>query len=310
MMCFSLSYQVRVDFIFESGEMAASFQCEVKSSWEELRLPTAVNRRTFLYTEEAFGVGLEPMLSEEDLLSMTSQAQQLFRFFIKCEVVEEGGKIWIRFNNLSDLNLFLYNKVKLADRRTLGTLRQYVTSRRFRCDDSGQFRLFSRDLEKRNPLVPIESLTPEVAFQIKELEVDGKKEGTFLSFANKLDLFKFFISEDAKTIQYLDIDPGLIEEIDMVEDGDSCFKKETSPWGVEVVEEELLRRNVESFNNCQYTQMALQERLEQGWKFYLSTENWRLCQSGSIALILELQQYSSWNFLGHLDQIINLLNQP
>ena len=265
MMCFSPNYQVRVDFIFEIGEMAASFHSEVKSNWEELRLPTAVKRRTFLHTEEAFGVGLEPVLSEEDLLSMTSQAQQLFRFFIKCEVFEERGKIWIWFNNLSDLNLFLYNKVKLADRRTLGTLRQYVTSRRLRCDDSGQFRLFSRDLEKRNPLTPIGSLTPEVAFEIKEGEVDGKTEGTFLCFANKLDLFKFFISEDAKTIEYLDIDPGLIEEIDIGEDGDSCFGEETSLWGVEVMEEEL-KRNVESFNSCQYTQMALQEQLVKGWK--------------------------------------------
>ena len=242
--------------------MATSFHSEVKSSWEELRLPTAVKHRTFLYTEEAFGFGQDSVLSEEDLLSMTSQAHQLFRFFIKYEVFEEMGSIWIRFNNLSDLNLFLYNKVKLADRRTLGALRKYVTSRRLRCDSSGQYRLFSPDLEKRNPLVPVESLTPEIAFEIKEGEVDGKK-GTFLCFANKLDLFKFFISEDAKTIQYLDIDPGLIEEIgDRKDDGDAFSGRETSIWRVQVEEE--LERNFESFNSCQY--MTLQKKLVQGWK--------------------------------------------
>ena len=130
--------------------MAASFHTVVERSWEELRLPKAVKHRTFLYTEQAFGFGNEPVLSESDLLAMTSQAQQLFRFFIKFEVFEESGNVLIRFNNLSDLNLFLYNKVKLADQRTLGTLRQNVTSRKLRSDDSGQFRLFSIDLGKQN----------------------------------------------------------------------------------------------------------------------------------------------------------------
>ena len=259
-------YQVRLDFIFESGEMATSFQTEAKSNWEELRLPAAVKRFTFLFTEEAFGFGQEPVLSEEDLLSMTSQAQQLFRFFIKCEVFDERGNIFVRFNNLSDLNLFLYNKVKLADRRTLGTLRQKLTSRRMRCDDSGQFRLFSMDLEKRSPLEPID---PEMACKIKEGEIDGKKV-TFLCFANKLDLFKFFISEDAKTIQYLDIDPGLIEEMDVGKDGDSLYGEDTSLLGVEVEEE--LERNFESFNSCQCTHMTLQEQLVQGWKLCLISQ--------------------------------------
>lgn len=250
---------MRLDFIFESGEMATSFQSEVKCNWEELRLPAAVKRRSFLFTEEAFGFGQEPVLSEEDLLSMASQAQQLFRFFIKCEVFDERGTIFIRFNNLSDLNLFLYNKVRLADRRTLGALRQHVTLRRMRCDDSGLFRLFSLDLEERSPLVPID---PEIALEIKEGELDGKKV-TFLCFANKLDLFKFFISEDAKTIQYLDIDPGLIEEIgDRKDDGDAFSGRETSIWRVQVEEE--LERNFESFNSCQY--MTLQKKLVQGWK--------------------------------------------
>ena len=96
-------------------------------------------------------------------------------------------------------------------------------------------RLFSPDLEKRNPLVPVESLTPEVAFEIKEGEVGGKK-GSFLCFANKLDLFKFFISEDAKTIQYLDIDPGQIEEKGIGVDEDSCCGEETSFCGADVEE--------------------------------------------------------------------------
>ena len=34
-----------------------------------------MNHRTFLYTEEVFGFGQDSVLSEEDLLSMTSQAQ-------------------------------------------------------------------------------------------------------------------------------------------------------------------------------------------------------------------------------------------
>ena len=106
-----------------------------------------MNHRTFLYTEEVFGFGQDSVLSEEDLLSMTSQAQKLFRFFIKCQVFEEMGNIWTRFNNLSDLNLFLYNEVKLADRKTLGALRKYMTLRRLRRDSCGQFRLFSLDLE-------------------------------------------------------------------------------------------------------------------------------------------------------------------
>ena len=239
--------------------MAASFHTVVERSWEELRLPKAVKHRTFLYTEQAFGFGNEPVLSESDLLAMTSQAQQLFRFFIKFEVFEESGNVLIRFNNLSDLNLFLYNKVKLADQRTLGTLRQNVTSRKLRSDDSGQFRLFSIDLGKQNP---------PVSFDIKEREVDGTKEGTFLCFPNKLDLFKFLISEDAKKIKYLKIDPELIEEVDEVDMDvryeDCCFKGYTDVWRFEVEEE--LERNAECFNIWQGTQLVLQEQLVRDWK--------------------------------------------
>ena len=47
-------------------------------------------------------------------------------------------------------------------------------------------------------------------------------------------------------------------------DGDSCRGEETSLCGAEVEEE--VKRNVDSFYICQYTQMAVQEQLVQGWK--------------------------------------------
>ena len=65
-------------------------------------------------------------------------------------------------------------------------------------------------------MVPICSLVPEVDFEIKEsiTEEGERKKGVFLCFASKLDLFKFFTSEGAKTIEYLDIDSSLIEDIE------------------------------------------------------------------------------------------------
>ena len=128
-------------------------------------------------------------------------------------------------------------------------------------DSSGQFRLFSEDLEKRNPLVPICSLVPEVDFEIKESinEEGERKKGVFLCFASKLDLFKFFTSEGAKTIEYLDIDSSLIEDIETEKEAES------SSWGVEVGKE--FDKNIEHFNSCCFSQKILHDLMVQSWKF-------------------------------------------
>jgi len=78
-----------------------------------------------------------------------------------------------------------------------------------------------------------------------------RKKGAFLCFATKLDLFKFFTSEDAKTIEYLDIDSSLIEDIETDKEAES------SSWGVEVEKEFL--KNIENFNSYYFSQKIVHD---------------------------------------------------
>ena len=98
-------------------------------------------------------------------------------------------------------------------------------------------------------------------FEIKEstTEEGERKKGVFLCFASKLDLFKFFTSEGAKTIEYLDIDSSLIEDIETEKEAES------SSWGVEVGKE--FEKNIEHFNSCCFSQKILHDLMVQSWKF-------------------------------------------
>ena len=98
-------------------------------------------------------------------------------------------------------------------------------------------------------------------FEVKESETEGveRKKGAFLCFATKLDLFKFFTSEDAKTIEYLDIDSSLIEDIETDKEAES------SSWGVEVEKEFL--KNIENFNSYHFSQKIVHDLMVQSWKF-------------------------------------------
>ena len=86
--------------------------------------------QSFSHTEEEVGWGDEPVLKEQDIVAMTEEmlkGRNFFRYtcdvvrliegticshFVSCQAVkDEKGQVICRFNNISDLNLLLFNKV-------------------------------------------------------------------------------------------------------------------------------------------------------------------------------------------------------
>merc|ERR1712096_182659 len=68
-----------------------------------------------------------------------------FSHFLTCKVITEDHKILFRFNSISDINLFLYNKCYDPRKRTLGLLRENQEQLRVLPDNDGRFSLVSSD---------------------------------------------------------------------------------------------------------------------------------------------------------------------
>ena len=175
-----------------------------------------------------------------------------------------GGRVSCRFRGLSDLNLFLFNKVRTAlnitnyrifvifflweffsstslfphrqvrdpGRRSLGRLVSGGTRRRLAASPSGHYRLLTAATTLPEHLLADLATTPT------------KREGCqglVLSFHSRFDLWRFFASEDAKNINHLVIDKTLIEEVE--EESEEKVKVEEEREEKSEVEE--LRRRLE-----------------------------------------------------------------
>ena len=116
--------QARVDKVFKSECEAREFNLKVNRS---NNLPAVkLVMRTFLFSEEELDFKQDPVLTELDVLHIVKfdRLKNLFRHFLTCDVVTDDNKIVFIFNTTADVNLFLYNKCRDPNKRTIGKFRQ------------------------------------------------------------------------------------------------------------------------------------------------------------------------------------------
>jgi len=195
--------QVRKDLVFQTEKQAKDFNFKVIDS---VQLPVKVSMKTFLFSEAELGFQQKPVLTEQDVLYLLVKQNKLshfFRHFLTCKVITEDNKIMFRFNNISDVNLFLYNKCSDPSKRTIGLLRENQEKLKLLPDRNGEFSLITSD----NFLPNIESKTWNWDDWENEFKFRSKKLGVVkhLQFVTKIDLYTFFVSEDAKVCATLEV---------------------------------------------------------------------------------------------------------
>merc|ERR1719352_2175249 len=128
----------------------------------------------------------------------------LFRHFLTCSVVTEDNQILFRFNTIADVNLFLYNKCRDPNKRTIGKFRQNQEQLRLLPGIDGKFSLVVHDSKSWD------WADLEKKYKFREKIMFGVK---YIQFDNKKDLYTFFASEDAKNFDTLEVPPDqLIED--------------------------------------------------------------------------------------------------
>merc|ERR1719239_1305017 len=144
----SIGHTVRMDFVFPEEEAAKRFLSVSGEMRREVMKEEEVKWQSFSHTEEEVGYGEEPVLREQDIVAMTEETlkgNNFFSHFVSCQAVEdEKGQVVCRFNNISDLNLLLFNKVKAPNRRVVGNFRSKGT-RLMEADSRKKYRLLSTD---------------------------------------------------------------------------------------------------------------------------------------------------------------------
>jgi len=209
--------QARKDFVFRTQNQAKDFKRKVI---ESVKLPEKVSMKTFQFSEVEFGLELKPVLTEQDvlhLIKINEVHKHVFSHFLTCKVITEDHKILFRFNSISDVNLFLYNKCYDPRKRTLGLLRENQEQLRVLPDNDGRFSLVSSD--GFLPSFPREKKPEwkdlEKKFKFRSKKLDGLRH---LQFENTTDLFIFFVSENAKNCVSLGFPEGtIVEEFNCVE---------------------------------------------------------------------------------------------
>jgi len=179
--------QARLDMVLETEKEARRVNNSVK---ESLKLPPKLSCKTFLFSEAELEYRQEPVLTEMDVLNIVKfdKLSHLFRHFLSCSVVNSKDRIMFRFNSLADLNLFLYNKCRDPSKRVLGRFRQ----------SQEQLCLLPDPVTGRFSLCVHPDNTDSM--WVDKFKYTKKKDGSnvYFLFDNKLDLYTFFASEEAK----------------------------------------------------------------------------------------------------------------
>jgi len=196
----SIGNQIRNDFVF--GNEAQALQFLEKVSVAEV--PENVNKRIIVSNEEDFGLGLEHVLSEEDILFLANIAHtnHLFRHFLECRILTNGDQIMFKFSSLSDVNLFLFNK-SIPRYKLLGRLRKLSQLHKFKLvsnKEDGAFVLETKDLMTFTRTKSWADLSSRFMFKTVSKEGSSSRQ---LLFRNKRDLFHFYVSEEGKELTSL-----------------------------------------------------------------------------------------------------------
>jgi len=248
--------QVRHDYCFFQSAEALQFYNSV------LTLDPAVSPKfvsCFLLSEAELGYQYRPVLSEQDLLAIHSSeyCKNIFRTGIPITVVWEGDLVAYHFKTVTEVNKFLFNKSKFENTRSLGQLRSYkVVPKKFLSDEKGFFRLITSDSDKK---IKSAKLVSE-KLQIKP----ACQGGNHLLFSDKLDLFKFLVSDSASKLDHLQFDDDQIvnckENIAAVRKGGDLKPSLKVHSGMSLKTVNNLGEKMEDFK---FRKLELQERIIQ-----------------------------------------------
>jgi len=204
--------QARLDLVFETAKQSRKFNTAVNENKQVLG---NVFFRTFLFSEDEMSYKLDPALLETDILQVArdDRVKNIFRHFLTCNVISEDSKILFRFKSLADVNLFLYNKCGAAEKRVLGMIRQTREPLCLLPDTDGMFslRVQKKELQKNEDCWSWRHLEEKFGFHTKRVDED-----MYFQFKNKLDLYTYFASEEAKKCATIEIPTELIRNIEQL----------------------------------------------------------------------------------------------
>jgi len=194
----SLGNQLRNDFVFCNEAHALQFLEKVSVAV----VPESVFKRIIVSKERDFGLGLEHVLSEEDVLTLANfgHIEHLFRHFLECRILMEEDQIMFKFSSLSDVNLFLFNK-SIPRYKLLGRLRKLSQLLKFKLVSNKEDEaliLETKDFSISTRSKSWGDLTSRFMFKTEE----GPSSRQLL-FRNKRDLFSFYTSDEGKELTSL-----------------------------------------------------------------------------------------------------------
>ena len=202
--------QARLDLVFETEKQAKNFNMAVNEIKRNLG---KVFFRSFLYSEAEIDYKQDPALTEMNILQLAKdgRVKNIFRHFLTCNVVSEEGIILFRFNTLADTNLFLYNKSNASGMRVTGMIRQNQEPLCLLPDCDGMFSLRVQRIEMQDneDCWSWRHLEEKFGFHTKHREQE-----MYFQFKNKLDLYTYFASEEAKKCATIKIPMSLIGNIE------------------------------------------------------------------------------------------------
>jgi len=162
--------------------------------------------------------------------------------------------VGVRFDNISDLNLFLFNKSRHQSEQTLGTLRRVVSFLTLVSDDEGFFRL---QAHTKNPI--LQEQQTQFGFSVRPMNpgdtADTCNGDLHLLFKSKLKLMKFFVSKIGKQINILRFDENfIVEEVTRVENRVTSLQMEVQKCQAYV---ERMQKKVDNFKELIRTETDL-----------------------------------------------------
>ena len=147
---------------------------------------------------------------------------------------QQNNNIVFRFNSFTDVNLFLYNKCRDSSKRILGKFRQNQEQLQLLPGRDGKFSLKVNHVRK-------ESDSWEVKFKFKQKVLEGVNH---FQFENKLDLYTFFASEEAKNCDIVEVPREQLSNHE--EFLETCLAEEKVTWNLIVsIDKELAAAKVE-----------------------------------------------------------------
>jgi len=210
--------QARLDLVFETAIQSRKFNTSVNENKKIFGIGSDYVR-SFLFREDEMSYKQDPTLIETDILQIArdDSVKNIFRHFLTCNVISEGSKILFRFNSLADVNLFLYNKCGAAKKRVLGMVRQ---TREPLCLMPGADGMFILLVQKKGWQKVDESWSLSLTDLEEKYGFSTKHMGEemYFQFKNKLDLFTYFASEDAKKCAFIEIPAELIGNVEQLEE--------------------------------------------------------------------------------------------